>query len=115
MKDSGRTLQNIKTIKGKELLGLKYSAPFDDLGLVKQAREEKIPILFYTVVDGSEIVVSTEGTGLYTLPRVQEKRILIFPKKEKLSIISLISDDASYRDGMGEFSGRNAKNTGINN
>ena len=48
MKDSGRTLQNIKTIKGKELLGLKYSAPFDDLGLVKQAREENPDTFLYS-------------------------------------------------------------------
>ncbi|MEK7502590.1 MAG: isoleucine--tRNA ligase [Patescibacteria group bacterium] len=108
MKDSGRTLQNIKTIKGKELLGLKYSAPFDDLGLVKQAREEN-PDTFHTVVDGSEIVVSTEGTGLLHVAPGAGKEDFDLSKKEKLSIISLISDDASYRDGMGEFSGRNAK------
>ncbi len=108
MKDSGRTLQNIKTIKGKELLGLKYSAPFDDLGLVKQAREEN-PDTFHTVVDGSEIVVSTEGTGLLHVAPGAGKEDFDLSKKEKLSIISLISDDASYMDGMGEFSGRNAK------
>ncbi len=108
MKDSGKTLQNIKTIKGKDLLGLKYEAPFDHLPIVKAAKEEN-PETFHTVVDGSKIVVATEGTGLLHVAPGAGKEDFDLGKKEKLSVISSIADDASYLDGMGEFSGKNAK------
>ena len=100
--------KEIKEMKGKELVGLKYSAPFDDLPLVKKAREEN-PDTFHTVVDGSEIVVATEGTGLLHVAPGAGKEDFDLGKKEKLPIISLIADDASYLEEMGEFSGQNAK------
>ncbi|MCL4418596.1 isoleucine--tRNA ligase [Patescibacteria group bacterium] len=98
----------VKEIEGKELVGLRYEGPFDNLPLVKGARDEN-PKTFHTVVDGSEIVVSTEGTGLLHVAPGAGKEDFDLGKKEKLSIISLISDDASYLDKMGEFSGKNAK------
>ena len=100
--------KEIKEISGKELVGLKYEAPFDNLPLVAEARKEN-PDTFHSVVDGSEIVVSTEGTGLLHVAPGAGKEDFDLGKKEKLSIISLISDDASYLDGMNEFSGQNAK------
>nr|MBI5456044.1 isoleucine--tRNA ligase [Candidatus Levybacteria bacterium] len=100
--------EKTEDIKGEKLLGLKYSAPFDDLELIKQARQEN-PDTFHTVVDGNEIVVSTEGTGLLHVAPGAGKEDFDLGKKEKLSIISLIADDASYLDNMGEFSGKNAK------
>ena len=100
--------EKVDDIKGEKLLGLKYSAPFDDLPLVKKAREEN-PDTFHTVVNGSEIVVSTEGTGLLHVAPGAGKEDFDLGKKEKLSVISLISDDASYLEKMGEFSGKNAK------
>ncbi|MCL5113746.1 MAG: isoleucine--tRNA ligase [Patescibacteria group bacterium] len=98
----------VKEIEGKELVGLRYEGPFDNLPLVERARDEN-PKTFHTVVDGSEIVVSTEGTGLLHVAPGAGKEDFDLGKKEKLSIISLISDDASYLDEMGEFSGKNAK------
>ncbi len=98
----------VKEIKGKELVGLKYEGPFDSLPLVKKAREENSDT-FHTVVDGSEIVVATEGTGLLHVAPGAGKEDFDLGKKEKLAIISLIADDASYLEGMNEFSGKNAK------
>lgn len=98
----------VKEIQGKELVGLKYSGPFDALELVRKAKEEN-PETFHTVVDGSEIVVSEEGTGLLHVAPGAGKEDFDLGKKEKLSIISLIVDDASYLEGMGSFSGQNAK------
>jgi isoleucyl-tRNA synthetase len=97
-----------KEILGKQLLGLKYEGPFDELEIVKNARSEN-PETFHTVVDGSEIVVSTEGTGLLHVAPGAGKEDFDLGKTEKLSVISPIGDDAIYSNEMGEFSGQNAK------
>lgn len=97
-----------KEISGKELLGLTYEAPFDHLPLVQAAKKET-PKKFHTVVDGSEIVVSTEGTGLLHLAPGAGKEDFDLGKNEGLPIISPIDDTATYVEGMNEFSGKNAK------
>lgn len=93
---------------GKELIGITYDGAFDNLPIVMVAQKEN-PKTFHTVVDGSEIVVSTEGTGLLHVAPGAGKEDFDLGKKEKLSIISLIADDASYLGGMNELSYQNAK------
>lgn len=100
--------KKVGTVSGKELLGLTYEAPFDHLPRVKEAQKEK-PQTFHTVVDGSEIVTAAEGTGLLHVAPGAGKEDFDLGKKEKLPVISLIADDASYLDEMDEFSGKNAK------
>jgi isoleucyl-tRNA synthetase len=107
-KDVSDEYEEVREISGKELIGLKYEAPFDDLPLVQEARKEN-PDTFHTVVDGSKIVVSTEGTGLLHVAPGAGKEDFDLGKTEKLSIISPIDDEAIYIDGMGEFSRQNAK------
>lgn len=102
------TYDMIQEIPGRELLGLKYIAPFDNLPIVKKAEAEN-PNKFHSVVDASEIVVSTEGTGLLHVAPGAGKEDFDLGKKESLPIISLIKDDASYVEGMDNFSGLNAK------
>jgi len=97
-----------KVISGKELVGFKYKAPFDNLPLVQESRKENSDT-FHTIVDGSKIVVSTEGTGLLHVAPGAGKEDFDLGKTEKLSIISPIDDEAIYIDGMGEFSRQNAK------
>ncbi len=100
--------EELEEIKGQKLIGLKYEGPFDNLPMVEEARKEN-PDTFHRVVDGSEIVVSTEGTGLLHVAPGAGKEDFDLGKVEKLSIISPIADDASYLEGMNEFSGQNAK------
>src|SRR5258708_1549605 len=102
------TWKKIKDIPGKELVGLPYTAPFDHLPLVQKAKAEH-PKTFHTVVDGSEIVMAEEGTGLLHVEPGAGKEDFDLGKKEHLSIISPIKDDASYVEGMDEYSGKNAK------
>jgi isoleucyl-tRNA synthetase len=97
-----------KAVSGKELVGLKYQAPFDNLPLVKDAQTEN-PTTFHTVVDGSKIVVATEGTGLLHVAPGAGKEDFDLGKKEKLPVISPIDDEAIYVEGLGEFSHQNAK------
>jgi isoleucyl-tRNA synthetase len=95
-------------IEGNKLLGLKYEGPFDQLPISKTAREEN-PEKFHTVVDGTDIVTATEGTGILHVAPGAGKEDFDLGKKEKLPIISLINDDASYMDGMEDLSEKNAK------
>ena len=98
----------VKDISGKELVGLKYIAPFDHLPIVENARREN-PNKFHTVVDGSEIVTAGEGTGLLHVAPGAGKEDFDLGKKEGLPVISPINDEAFYVDGMDEFSKQNAK------
>jgi isoleucyl-tRNA synthetase len=98
----------VKEVSGKELLGLTYEAPFDHLPKTQEAKQEH-PDTFHTVVDGSQIVVSEEGTGLLHVAPGAGKEDFDLGKEKQLSIISLINDDASYQSGMEEFTGKNAK------
>jgi len=97
-----------KQVSGKDLLGLAYQAPFDHLPLVEKSKKEK-PEKFHTVVDGSAVVVSTEGTGLLHVAPGAGKEDFDLGKKEGLPIISPIDDTATYVTDMNEFSGKNAK------
>jgi isoleucyl-tRNA synthetase len=108
LKDVEGEWEKTGTVKGSELVGLTYEAPFDHLPRVKEAQKEN-PKTFHTVVDGSQIVVSTEGTGLLHVAPGAGKEDFDLGKKENLPIISLIADDASYLDGLDDFSGKNAK------
>lgn len=95
-------------ISGKDLIGSTYEAPFDNLPIVLAAQAEH-PKTFHKVVDGTMIVVSTEGTGLLHIAPGAGKEDFDLGKKEHLSIISPIDDTAVYTQEMGEFSGKNAK------
>lgn len=106
--DTPNNFRKTKKVKGDELLGLTYKAPYDHLPRVQNARVEN-PKKFHTVVDGSEIVVSEEGTGLLHVAPGAGKEDFDLGKKEKLPIISVIQDDASYLDDMDDLSGKNAK------
>ncbi|HEX7041915.1 MAG TPA: isoleucine--tRNA ligase [Patescibacteria group bacterium] len=98
----------VKEISGKELLGLKYIAPFDHLPIVEKARSEN-PEKFHTVVDGTKIVTAIEGTGLLHVAPGAGKEDFDLGKEEGLPIISPINDEAFYVEGMNEYSGQNAK------
>jgi isoleucyl-tRNA synthetase len=98
----------IKDVSGSELLGLAYATPFDDLQRVKEARQDK-PELLHTVVDASDLVNAEEGTGLLHVATAAGTDDFILGKKLGLPVIEVLKDDASYLDGMGEFSDKNAK------
>lgn len=97
-----------KEIPGEKLVGLTYKGPFDNLTIAKNARQENPP-MFHTVVDASDIVVSTEGTGLLHVAPGAGKEDFDLGKKLKLPVISAIDDEAFYVKDMDEFSGKNAK------
>lgn len=97
-----------KTFKGKELVGLNYSSPFDNLPRVKKTLGEYKHRVIAT--DPLILPVSTEeGTGLIHVACGQGSEDYQLGKYEKLPVIELINDEAIYLDGMDEFSGQSAK------
>jgi len=95
-------------ISGKDLVGLFYSGPFDELERVKKAREDS-PKTFHSVVAAEELVVATKGTGiLHVAPGAGEEDFKL-GKEKNLSVIDVIDEEATYDEGLGEFSGQNAK------
>ncbi|HCC59611.1 MAG: isoleucine--tRNA ligase [Candidatus Staskawiczbacteria bacterium RIFOXYC1_FULL_37_43] len=97
-----------KKIKGKDLKGTKYEAPFDDLPRVGKAKQEN-PKTFHTVVLDKDLVTEVEGTGIvHCAPGAGEEDFKI-GQKENLAVIDVIDESAVYLDLMQEFSGKNAK------
>lgn len=103
-----KQFKKIREIPGKDLVGLHFDSPFNNLPIVQNAQKEHAKT-FYKVVNGSEIVVSTEGTGVLTIAPGGGKEDFDLGKKEHLSVISPIDDTATYIQDMGEFAGKNAK------
>ncbi|TEU02841.1 isoleucine--tRNA ligase [Candidatus Woesebacteria bacterium] len=110
LKDAAKRLglKIIKTVKGKELVGLNYESPFDNLPRVKKALGNYV----HEVIPADERILEVsekEGTGLiHTAPGAGSEDFQM-GKKLKLPVIELIDEEANYLDGMGDFSNKNAK------
>lgn len=101
----------VKTVKGKELEGLKYRWAFDTLPNVRSIADAN-PDTFHTVVltDDKIMPISTsEGTGMVHTAVSAGMEDFQLGKKLGLPMIEVIDDSASYIDGFDEFSGKNAK------
>ncbi len=111
----------IKVIKGKSLVGLKYSFAFDTLPRVKEvavtsakasASQGKKSDMFHTVIatdDRIMPITTQDGTGLVHTAVSAGAEDFQLGKKIGLPLIEVIGEDAVYLDGLGEFSGKNAK------
>ena len=103
--------QVIKTVKGKELVGLRYNGPFDDIPAVAEVAS-KYPDTFHTVVATDPLILSvttSEGTGLVHTAVSAGSEDFKLGKKYGLPMISVIDDAATYLPGLGFLSGKNAK------
>ena len=105
---ASENLKKADNISGKELVGLTYTGPFDSLERVQKAEDAR-PQTFHSVVSAEELVVATKGTGiLHVAPGAGEEDFALGKEKD-LPVIDVIDDEAVYYEGMGEFSGQNAK------
>jgi isoleucyl-tRNA synthetase len=101
----------IKNIPGKDLLGLKYTAPFDDLPAVKEV-SSKNPEKFHIVVPSDPLILpisSEEGTGLVHTAVSAGTEDFLLGKKLGLPMIPIIADNADYLENLGFLTGQNAK------
>ena len=95
----------LKTVKGRDLVGLKYTPPFADLAAVKQTPYHQVIatdklLMPITTIEGTGLVHTATGAGAedYSLG-----------KKLGLPVIQAINDRAEYLDGFGELTGLNAQ------
>ncbi|OGG11087.1 hypothetical protein A2Z00_01770 [Candidatus Gottesmanbacteria bacterium RBG_13_45_10] len=101
----------VKTVKGKELVGLKYKAPFDDLSAVAKLASEN-PKTFHTVVATDQLILpvtTTEGTGLVHTAVSAGAEDFKLGQKYGLPMLPVIADNADYLPHMGFLAGKNAK------
>ncbi len=102
----------LKTVKGKKLVGLRYKTAFDHLPVVKETADNN-PDNFHIVIATDDKIMpisKTEGTGLVHTAVSAGTEDFKLGKKLGLPIIPVIADNADYLLGLGEFSGKNAKN-----
>ncbi len=101
----------LKTVKGSELVGLKYTAPFDSIPAVKEVADAN-PNKFHIVIatDSKILPISNaEGTGLVHTAVSAGVEDFALGKKHGLPFVALIADNADYLPGLGFLSGQNAK------
>ncbi len=101
----------VKTVKGQELVGLKYDGSFDDIPAVSKVKKEN-PNNFHTVIATDEMILPislTEGTGLVHTAVSAGVEDFKLGKKYGLPMIPVIEDNADYRSDMGFLAGKNAK------
>ncbi len=91
----------IKELKGKEILDLEYSGPFDDLSLLTNIN--------HRVVSAPELVTESEGTGLVHIAPGAGMEDFALSKEYDLAVINLIGEDAVYNQDLDYLSGKNAK------
>jgi isoleucyl-tRNA synthetase len=101
----------IKTVKGSALVGLTYSGAFDDLPAVAKVKKENSETFHKVIPTDDRIMpISTEeGTGLVHTAVSAGTEDFRLGQKLGLPMIPVIADDASYLSGLGEFTGKNAK------
>jgi len=100
----------LKTVKGSKLVGLQYTFAFDELPRVREVSEKSKK--FHTVVatDNRIMPITTEeGTGMVHTAVSAGEEDFKLGKKLDLPLIEVIDEEANYIDGLGEFSGKNAK------
>lgn len=101
----------IKTVKGTELVGLRYNAPFDYLPAVQKIAKENED-KFHIVVETDPLILpitTTEGTGLVHTAVSAGSEDFKLGKKLGLPLIPVIDDEANYLEGFAELSQKNAK------
>jgi len=106
--EAGKTL---KTVKGKDLVGLKYHAAFDNLPVVKQTAHEN-PSNFHTIIPTDKLIMpisESEGTGMVHTAVSAGSEDFKLGKKLGLPMIPTIKDNAEYFNGFGPLSHKNAK------
>ena len=97
-----------RNIKGEELVGFRYSSPFDKLPGISQSLGEWEHAVVATD-EGILPVSQEEGTGLVHVAPGAGTEDFKLGRKMSLPVIELIDEGANYIAGLGYFSGKNAK------
>ena len=100
--------KNVKDIRGKDLLGEKYSGPFDELPAVRKAKMEN-PKTFHSVIPAKDLITADEGTGIVHIAPGAGTEDFTLGKEFDLPVIAPIDEESNYYEGFGDLTGKNAK------
>jgi len=90
----------IKKLKGKELLDLEYTGPYDNLKINKKIKHKVI---------AWDEVSEEEGTGLVHIAPGCGQEDFILGKENKLGVIDPINGEAKYKEGFDWLTGLSTK------
>ena len=85
-----------RTVKGVELVGLRYEGPFDDVALQRGIEHRVIPWAEVSAEEGTGIVHIAPGCGLEDFD---------LGRREGLPVIAPVDPEGRYLDGLGSLSG----------
>ncbi len=85
-----------RTVKGAELVGLRYEGPFDDVALQRGIEHRVIPWAEVSAEEGTGIVHIAPGCGLEDFD---------LGRREGLPVIAPVDPEGRYLDGLGSLSG----------
>ena len=92
----------LKTMKGKELVGIKYEYPFKDI-IPKQAELDQHPLIHTTVAE--EFVDVTTATGIVHLAPANGEDDFTAAQKRNLPMFAPFDDQAILTEEAGKFAG----------
>jgi len=101
----GNKVKVISEMTGKELLGLYYTGPYDDLTAVKDI---SISNNFHKVFNGGELVTDSDGTGLVHIAPGTGAEDFELSKEHELPVIEAINEKGEYLANFDQLSGKNA-------
>ena len=93
----------LNKVKGKDLVGLKYSGPFDDLEAQKETKNNHKILSWEEVSD-------QEGTGIVHIAPGAGSEDFQLGKKENLDPIAPLDENGFYIEGFGNLSGKHVHN-----
>lgn len=100
--------EKVSEVKGKELIGLTYDAPFDDIPAVKKALGDYV----HRVVSSDPLILPinpAEGTGIVHVAPGAGGEDFRLGKKEKLPVIAEIDEMGLFLDNFDFLSGQHVK------
>jgi len=90
----------VEKIKGKDLIGLKYTGPFDEFEAQEKAQHIVIPW---------DEVGEEEGTGIVHIAPGCGAEDFELGQIHNLEVLTPLEEDGTYIDGYGDFTGKNVK------
>jgi isoleucyl-tRNA synthetase len=98
----GQDFKVLEEISGKDLLGLKYIGPYDDLEIVKKSLKEHL------LVAWKEGVLESEGTGLVHMSPGSGPEDYDLAKKIGLPVFPVLDESGNYITGYNDLTGKKA-------
>ena len=92
----------LETVKGRSLVGLRYSGPFDDLPAAAEAKTG------HRVIEWKD-VTAAEGTGLVHIAPGCGAEDFALSKRDKLPVLVPIDEMARFVSGYGWLEGKEAR------